>query len=103
MQTRTNGIRQAIRTVVLLVSASAAVFANQAIPSFSGSNIPLCYCHCAHESGMKHCTKMCDLPQYEKRWWANSCHKKTAAEKQSAAPASNSGSKKTNRKEQASL
>jgi len=103
MKTRVRSIRQAIRTAVLLVSASAAVFANQTIPVLSGSNTPLCYCHCKLESGMKHCTKMCDLPQYEKRWWANSCHKKTAAAKQSAAPASNSGSKKTNRREQASL
>jgi hypothetical protein len=102
MKTRVRGIRQAIRTTILLLSASGAVFANQT-PLLSGSNMPLCYCHCAHESGMKHCTKMCDLPQYEKRWWANSCHKKTAAAKQSATPASNSGSKKTNRKELASL
>jgi hypothetical protein len=102
MKTRGRGIRGAIRTTILLVSTSAAVFANQTtLPS--GSNMPLCYCHCTHESGMKHCTKMCDLPQYEKRWWANSCHKKTAAAKQSMSPASNSGWKKTNRREQASL
>ena len=46
---------------------------------------------------------MCELPQYEKRWWAVSCHKKSAFSKESTAPPSNSGSKKTNRKEQALL
>ena len=43
-----------------------------------GPETPLCYCHCEHETGEKQCTKMCELPQYENRWWATSCHKKNS-------------------------
>jgi len=50
---------------------------------------------------MKHCTKMCELPQYENRWWANSCHKKNVVASGGVTPASKSGSRKTNRTEQA--
>jgi hypothetical protein len=44
---------------------------------------------------------MCELPQYERRWWAKSCHKGNAAGKEAVSPASNSNSRKTNRTEQA--
>jgi hypothetical protein len=46
---------------------------------------------------------MCELPQYQSRWWAISCHKKNSTANESSSPALNPGSKKTNRKEQASL
>jgi hypothetical protein len=52
-------------------------------------------------NGGKQCTKMCELPQYENRWWANSCHKKSAMGANGGSPASNSGSRKTNRTEEA--
>jgi hypothetical protein len=103
MKSRARGFRQAIRTAILLGTVSAAALANQAPALRSGPATPLCYCHCAHESGMKHCTKMCELPQYQNRWWAISCHKKNSTASESSSPASNPGSKKTNRKEQARL
>jgi len=47
---------------------------------------------------------MCELPQYQKRWWAISCDKKkTSDESKSSTPATYPGSKKTNRTERASL
>jgi hypothetical protein len=100
MKTNKNGLWQAIRTVILLGTVSAAALANQG-PLLSGPATPFCYCHCAYESGMKHCTKMCELPQYQSRWWAVSCHKKnpTASLPSSQAPAPES--RKTNRKEKA--
>ena len=52
---------------------------------------------------MKHCTKMCELPQFQNRWWAISCHKKNSTANESSSPASNPGSKKTNRNEQVRL
>jgi hypothetical protein len=103
MKSRAIGLRNALRTAILLGTVSAAALANQSSTLRFAPATPLCYCHCAYESGMKHCTKMCELPQYENRWWANSCHKKNSAESESSIPPANSGSRKTNRKEKASL
>jgi hypothetical protein len=101
MKFRAVGFRQAIRTAILLGTVSAAALANQAptLPSWPAT--PLCYCNCAHENGMKHCTKMCELPQYENLWWAISCHKKSSTANEPPSPASNPGSKNTNHTEEA--
>jgi hypothetical protein len=88
---------------IILVTASVAALANQYPALLSRPATPLCYCHCAYETSMKHCTKMCELPQYQNHWWAISCHKKNSTANESSSPASNPGSRKTNRKEQASL
>jgi hypothetical protein len=103
MKTKQNGLWQAIRTVILLGTVSVAALANQGPALLSSPATPLCYCHCAYETGMKHCTKMCELPQYQSRWWATSCHKKSAASTVPSAQAPATGSRKTNRKERASL
>jgi len=103
MKSKTNGLWQALRTAILLGTVSAAALANQAPALTSGPATPLCYCHCAYETGMKHCTKMCELPQYQNRWWAISCHKKNSTATGPSTPASNPGSRKTNRHEQARL
>ncbi|MFZ0819920.1 MAG: hypothetical protein WAM91_07610 [Candidatus Acidiferrales bacterium] len=35
-----------------------------------------CYCQCEAKGEHHVCPmKMCDLPKYENRWWAVSCHK----------------------------
>src|SRR5271165_5830329 len=86
MKTKQNGIWQAIRTVILLGTVSVAALANQSPALFTSQATPLCYCHCAYESGMKHCTKMCELPQYQSRWWAISCHKKATSTSLSSSP-----------------
>src|ERR1700691_921824 len=100
MKPRARGFRQAIRTAILLGTISAAALANQAPSPRMGPATPLCYCHCAYESGMNHCTKMCELPRYQDLWWALPCHKKNSTANESSSPASNPGSKKTNRTEQ---
>jgi hypothetical protein len=42
------------------------------MPKFS------CYCECEKGEGHPMCPmKMCEIPKYEKRWWANSCHKQS--------------------------
>jgi hypothetical protein len=94
-------IRQAIRIAILLGTASAAALANQSPTLVSAPKTPMCYCHCDHGAGAKQCTKMCELPQYENRWWATSCHKKSTVAKQAAAPDTNSHSRKTNETEEA--
>jgi hypothetical protein len=102
MTTQTHRVRQAIRIAILIGTAAAAALANESPLQVSGPQTPMCYCKCEHETGKK-CTKMCELPQYENRWWATSCHKKSAVGNTPSAPASNSGSRKTNRTEEASL
>jgi hypothetical protein len=53
----------------------------KAMPKFS------CYCECEKSGGHSICPmKMCEIPKYEKRWWATSCHKNTEL-KPSAKPA----------------
>jgi len=101
MKSRTGGFRHAIRTAILLGTVSAADLANQTPTLPSEAATPLCYCHCPYETGMKHCTKMCELQQYQNRWWAISCHKKNSTASESSSPASSPGSKKTNRTEEA--
>jgi hypothetical protein len=103
MKASHRGFRQAVCMAVLLSAVSAAALANE-LPSAlrSGPKMALCYCHCALESGARHCTKMCDLPQLLNRWWAISCRKKAAPTNESSSPA-NPGSRKTNRKEQSRL
>jgi hypothetical protein len=103
MKPSPHGFRKVVVTAILLVIASTVTLANE-LPSGlrSAPAVALCYCHCAHEKGMQHCTKMCDLPQLLNRWWAISCRRK-AATNESSSPATTPGSRKTNRKEQARL
>jgi len=103
MTKRSQQAKQAIRIAILIVTATAAALANDSSLLVSGAKTQMCYCNCEKMSEGKKCTKMCELPQYENRWWATSCHKKTAAAKENNTPASNSGSRKTNRMEEASL
>jgi|SRR5579864_2626553 len=94
-------IRHALRIALVLGTASCAALANQSPTAVSASKTPMCYCHCEHEAGARQCTKMCELPQYENRWWATSCHKKSSSLNESAPHDSNSHSRKTNRTEEA--
>src|SRR3981081_1341531 len=92
-------VRQAIRIAILVGTASAAALANQSAISVTASKTPMCYCHCDH--GAKQCTKMCELPQYENRWWATSCHKISSFAKKVESIDSNQHPRKTNRTEDA--
>jgi hypothetical protein len=48
----------------------------------SGVSTPqrICYCDCDAMAGAALCMHMCELPKYENRSWANSCHKKPDSE-----------------------
>lgn len=72
-------MKQAIRLGVVLILATMATLADQRPGLIATTRTPLCYCQCERNGGKKMCTKMCELPKYENRWWANSCHK-TATE-----------------------
>jgi len=101
MTSRPLTLRQVIRVAVLVGTACAASLANASPSLLSGARTALCYCHCVYEAGAKHCTMMCELPQYESRWWANFCHKKSPQAMQAAPQTPNSGSGKTNYTEEA--
>ena len=101
MTRQAHKMRQAVRIAILLGMASAAALANQSPTLVSSPRVPMCYCHCEHGTGARQCTKMCELPQYENRWWANSCHKKSPQAMQAEPQAPNSGSRKTNDTEEA--
>src|SRR5665213_3355702 len=98
MTTQSHRLRQALYIAVLVGAASIAALADSSI-MISGPKMALCYCHCDHAA---ECTKMCELPQYQSRWWAASCHKRNSAVKGPETPALNLPSRKTNRREQAS-
>jgi len=34
-----------------------------------------CYCDCSHSKTKSGCVKICELPRYASRWWANTCAK----------------------------
>ncbi len=96
MTSRTLKLRQAIRIAVLVGTASAASLANASPSLLSGARTALCYCRCEYETGAKRCMMMCELPQYESRWWANSCHKKSPQAIEAVPQTPKSGSRKTN-------
>jgi hypothetical protein len=57
-----------------------------------GSNAErMCYCDCDAKPGSKMCAHMCELPKYESRAWATSCHR--PAESESAEPSSAPGAR----------
>jgi len=103
MKSPASRLLQVFGVAILLGTVSFAALANQTPALLFEPAAPLCYCHCAYETGKTHCTKMCELPQYQNRWWASSCHKKSPGNTELSSPAPNKGSKKTNRPEEARL
>jgi hypothetical protein len=63
----------------------------------------VCYCGCDSESGAPMCTKMCELPKYQNRDWANSCRRKPVSVAPHVTPAPAIHSRKRNRIEDARL
>src|SRR2546428_712276 len=72
-------IKRVIGTILLAGMTIPVSVAHADRPSPSPSNRPvnLCYCRCNTSHSKQACTKMCELPKYESRWWASSCHKRT--------------------------
>ncbi len=63
--------------VILILAGLAATgaFANTLSPYTAQRSKTLCYCRCDNKKQKPECIKMCELPKYENRWWATSCHK----------------------------
>jgi len=83
---------------LLIACASATVFADGRVPQPSTAKQFKCYCQCEANGGMAMCPKkMCELPKYESRWWATSCHKRAESPAVSGTPAPQPSGYKTRR------
>src|ERR1700722_13707565 len=72
---------------LLAACASFTIFADGRVPQACGAREFKCYCQCEGQDGMASCPKkMCELPKYEDRWWATSCHKRMPAPSTSNKP-----------------
>jgi len=78
-----------------LSAGLAAVIVSSTMPVSGDTHFPLtssthqfqCYCQCEKHGGHSACPmKMCEIPKYEKRWWATSCHKHASDSSSSSAP-----------------
>jgi len=66
-----------VATATLLFAAAAPLaWCERHEPSPSARSTFACYCECNHKDKKRQCTRMCELPKYESRWWATSCHKR---------------------------
>jgi len=61
----------------------------------------ICYCDCEAQAGAPMCMHMCELPKYENRPWATSCHKKLDSERSEPSTAPGIRSTKDNHVQQA--
>jgi len=65
--------------LVLGAIASLPLLADTHRAQTSSSSQFHCYCQCEAKGEHRACSKkMCELPKYENRWWAVSCHKPAA-------------------------
>lgn len=81
------GVRYLLAFSLLALQAGSAAHAERHDPAPSARKSFECYCACNAKDKKDECAKMCELPKYEPRWWATSCHKKPAkAPKQSSQP-----------------
>jgi len=61
----------------------------------------ICYCQCEAQAGAALCMHMCELPKYENRPWATSCHKTQDSERSAPSGAPGVRSTKDNHVQQA--
>jgi hypothetical protein len=84
---RTHSLRKLILAAAILTAAATIVaFADQGDWAMKMGTQGICYCGCDHAFGSRHCAKMCEIPKYENRWWAQSCHKPANATAPAATP-----------------
>jgi len=86
--TTQRAIWQTAALIALITCAAIPMFADGRTPQPAAAKQFKCYCQCEGHDGMASCPKkMCELPKYEARWWATSCHKRAAEPSVSKAPA----------------
>jgi hypothetical protein len=71
--------------VAIVMFCALPLFANTTSMRTGGERGRRCYCECESADGAAECPmKFCELPKYENRWWATSCHKRAATKMQAA-------------------
>jgi len=90
-----------LATVAGALAFCSPLWSDVRIPSGASSAQKTCYCDCDKQAGALICMHMCDLPKYENRPWANSCHKNQDNEISEPSAAPGAHSSKNNRVQQA--
>ena len=72
-------LRRTLGFAVLACLAACGALADQPPAPASKRASMFCYCECQRREHKRQCTKMCELPKYESRAWAASCHKRPPA------------------------
>jgi hypothetical protein len=85
VQTRTLP-RKVLAAALITATAAILALADQGDWAMKMGTQGICYCGCDHAFGSRHCGKMCEIPKYEHRWWAQSCHKPAHVAAPAAAP-----------------
>ena len=97
-------VRAVLRKLLMMVSLSlcllSQLWSDESSLRRGLDSTKLCYCACDQHAGTPICTHMCDLPKYEKRSWATSCHRRIHTD---IAPVPHSSSRKRNRIEDARM
>jgi hypothetical protein len=70
---RARSLRRHALLALILVAPIALLADTSSAPRSAPTSS--CYCHCAVSHARSGCAKMCELPKYASRWWANSCAK----------------------------
>ena len=72
-----------VKLAVMMAGAlafCAPAWSDVRILTGASSSEKMCYCDCDANAGAPMCAQMCELPKYENRSWATSCHKATESE-----------------------
>ena len=76
--------RARLRILAIVTGALAfcsPLWSDVRIRSGASETQRICYCDCDAKAGVPMCMHMCELPKYENRSWAASCHKKQDSER----------------------
>ena len=78
MDAAMKSLKRVIGIALLASVAPLGLLADRPSREASGRTKTSCYCRCSTREMKQECTKMCELPKYENRSWATSCHKRAA-------------------------
>lgn len=81
-------IKPALAVLLLAGMVPSGALGDQRAPQPTRRSTRVCYCGCNMKDAKMECTKMCELPKYEKRPWATSCRKRQARPLQLRQPSS---------------
>src|SRR5579863_5015017 len=82
----------------LALCSANSVSGDTNVPKVTSTQQFRCYCQCEEHGGHASCPmKMCEIPKYERSWWATSCHKSQVEPATTKAPAFQPTGRRTRR------